>query len=288
MNSPLRMGIQGVTAAFHDVAARRYVSEKLPGREILPIECPSFKILGQKLRDKSADLCVMAIENSIAGSILTNYSLLESEGFKIIGEIYLRIEMTLMALPGETIASLTTVQSHPMALLQCEEFLSLYPEIKVLESSDTAESAKKIREQNLRGHAAIASALAAKTYGLEILKSGIETNKNNYTRFLIITRAADYRVSPLANKASIRFEVADRPGCLADVLGCFSRLGVNMTKIQSVPILGRPYEYSFHVDLEWEDPVSYHSAMQFVTSKVANLIHFGEYEKSQRPQGQPS
>lgn len=146
--APIRIGIQGVKAAFHDVAARRFAEDKMPGRAILPIECPSFKILGQKLKDKSADLCVMAIENAIAGSILTNYSLLETEGFKIIGEVYLRIKMNLLALPGQTMESLTFVQSHPMALLQCEEFLSRYPEIKILNRPTPLKALRTSKKKN--------------------------------------------------------------------------------------------------------------------------------------------
>ena len=274
-----QVGIQGVKAAFHDVAAHRYFGTQ----EIDPIECSSFKILGQRLASGSADLCLMAIENSIAGSILPNYSLLESHGFKIRGEIYLRIEMAIMALPGQKLDEIRFVQSHPMALLQCKDFLGRYPAMKVLEGADTAESAKEIQERQLWGHAAIASRLAAETYGLEVLEEGIETNSCNYTRFLVICRNEDYQREPEANKASIRFEVADRPGCLAEVLHDFSQLSVNMTKIQSVPILGRPYQYSFHVDLEWEDTSKYREAMTRLSSKVINLIHFGEYLRSERP-----
>jgi prephenate dehydratase len=170
-----------------------------------------------------------------------------------------------------------------MALLQCEEFLATHPAMRALEAADTAESARDIQREQARGHAAIASRLAAEAYGLELLAEGIETNKRNYTRFLVIGRSEGNVPDPRANKASIRFEVADRPGCLAKVLGDFSELGVNMTKIQSVPILGRPYEYSFHVDLEWEDRGRYDEAMRRVRQDVINLIHFGEYVRSERP-----
>lgn len=279
MSHLIRVGIQGVRAAFHDVAARRYFGS----RGIETLECASFKVLGQKLAGGEADVCLMAIENSIAGSILPNYSLLETHGFKIQGEIYLRIEMEFMALPGQSIDDIRVVQSHPMALLQCEEFLARHPSMKVLEGSDTAESAKEIRERNLLGQGAIASRLAAETYGLEILESGIETNSHNYTRFLVICRSGDHPSARKVDKASVRFEVADRPGCLAEVLQDFSRLEINMTKIQSVPILGRPYEYSFHVDLEWDDSGQYREGMKLLGEKVINLIHFGEYPRSERP-----
>lgn len=275
----MNVGIQGVRACFHDVAARKYFGD----RAIVPVECQSFKSLAQSLSSGQSDLSLMAIENSIAGSILPNYTLLETYGFKITGEVYLRIEMSVMALPGQKLADIRFVRSHPMALLQCEDFLSSHPWMKALEGADTAESARDIQRDRTQGTAAIASRLAAEAYGLELLAEGIETNKNNYTRFLVIARNDGYQADPRANKASIRFEVADKPGCLARVLGDFSLLSVNMTKIQSVPILGRPYEYSFHVDLEWEDPARYQEAMKRVRGDVINLIHFGEYVRNERP-----
>ncbi len=278
-NSQLKIGIQGIRASFHDLAARKFFSS----REIDVVECDSFKRLCTTLANKEADFCMMAIENSIAGSILPNYSLLESYGFKILGETYLRIEMCLLALPGTKISDVRVVQSHPMAILQCEEFLSSLPGIQVLELADTAESAKLIADRKSQGTAAIANSLAARTYGLEVLRDGIETNHENYTRFLTICRAADYSVKSSANKASIRFEAPHRPGSLADILDVLKRNSVNLTKIQSVPILGRPYQYSFHMDLEWEKSELYASAMKSLEPVVMNLIHFGEYERGDRP-----
>lgn len=275
----IKIGIQGVQAAFHDVAARQYFEKQ----EITLVECLSFRVLSEKLRDRAADKALMAIENTIAGSILPNYSLLETYGFKILGEVYLRIEMNLMALPGQKIEGIQTVQSHPMALLQCQDFLALHPGMKAIESNDTAESAKEIKAKSLKGVGAIASRLAAETYGLEILGHGIESNKRNYTRFLVICRKEDHIISDQADKASIRFEVSDRPGSLARVLQVFNLLSVNMTKIQSVPILGRPYEYSFHVDIEWQDLSRYRIAMENIDKEVINLIHFGEYPRGVRP-----
>ena len=275
----VRVAIQGVKAAFHDVAARAY----FVGSDLEQVECPSFARLGQALKSGDADRAMMAIENSIAGSILPNYSLLEAHGFKILGEIYLRIEMNLMALPGQKLEDLSFVRSHPMALAQCQDFLLENPHLQALEGADTAESAKDIREKDMKGHAAIASRLAAETYGLEILRAGIETNDRNYTRFLVIARGEDVTAPAEANKASIRFELNSRPGSLARALEAFGRRSVNLTKIQSVPILGRPYEYSFHVDLEWEDRDGYLAAMGAIASEVTRLIHFGEYLRSERP-----
>ena len=274
-----KVSIQGVRGAFHEIAAREYFRDE----EIDIYECNTFKDVVSSVKSGISGFGIMAIENSIAGSILPNYSLLEAYGFKVVGELYLRIEMSLMALAGQRLEDLRTIQSHPMALLQCDEYLSNHAYLKVVEGSDTAESAKDIRDKKLVGWGAIASASAAQEYGLEILAAGIETNKQNYTRFLVLCRSGDYQASPLANKASIRFEVAHRPGSLARVLDHFSELGLNMTKIQSVPILGRPYEYSFHVDLEWSEIQKYEQALEVTAPHVVNLIQFGTYVKSERP-----
>jgi prephenate dehydratase len=272
----MKVAIQGVKASFHDVAARTYFKQTIE-----PLECATFRELCESLKAKKCEFALMAIENSIAGSILTNYSLLESFHFSIVGEIYLRIEMNLLALPGEKISNLNFVQSHPMALLQCEDFLHGHPHLKLIESSDTAESAKYIREKNLKGYGAIASRLAAETYNLENLAPGIETNKQNYTRFLVISR--EPRESSQANKSSLRFETGHAPGSLVAVLKVFQDNGINMTKIQSVPILGKPYEYSFHVDLEWDNHDSIESALDGMKRKSKGLVSFGNYIRGERP-----
>jgi prephenate dehydratase len=277
-SKPLRVAIQGVRASFHDAAARKFFKN----REIEPIECSSFPTLGKILSEGNADIALMAIENSIAGSILPNYSLLEAHRFKILGEVYLTIEMNLMALPGQTIDEIHTVQSHPMALLQCEDFLLAHPKMRVIEAADTAESAKEVREKNLEGQAAIASRLAAETYGLEILASAIQSNQRNMTRFLVICRNEDYQPDSRANKCSIRFEAPDRPGSLVKILNVFDEHQINMTKLQSVVIPGRPYEYAFHVDLEWQDRNHYQQAMKALEQKASHLIHFGEYPRGER------
>lgn len=275
-----KIGIQGVKASFHDVAARKYCHQNsIADHQIILIDSPSFNDLGAKLHQAETDFSLMAIENSIAGSILPNFALLERYGFKITSEIYLRIELYLMALPGQRIEDIKFVQSHPMALLQCEKFLSAYPKMTTLEANDTAESAKEIREKNRLGYAAIASNLAASVYDLEILAEGIETNKQNYTRFLVISRPENYILCEDANKASICFEVSHQAGALVGVLKIFADLEINLSKIQSVPILGRPYEYSFHIDLEWQDRKNYTQAMGLILPKIKNLIHFGEYLK---------
>jgi prephenate dehydratase len=276
----LSVAIQGIQASFHDVAARKFFSD----RQIETVECPSFRSLSTALAEGTADVAVMAIENTIAGSILGNYSLLEAHSFRVFGEVYLRIEHCLVGLPGQSVDDITVIQSHPMALLQCEEFLAQHPGVQVLEGSDTAMSAKKVREAGLKGHAAIASRLAAETFGLEVLQEGIETNKKNYTRFLALCRPGDHErwvKAELADKASLRFEVPHHPGSLVDVLEVFRAHGINMTKIQSLPILGRPYQYGFHVDLEWDDSARYTSFLRALMGKVTHLSHFGDYPRGE-------
>jgi prephenate dehydratase len=276
----LAVAIQGIRASFHDVAARKYFSE----REVDIVECPSFRALCTTLADRKADVAVMAIENTIAGSILSNYALLEAHAFRVFGEVYLRIEHCLLGLPGQRLAEVRVIQSHPMALLQCEEFLARFPEVQVLEGSDTAMSARLVKEGGKPGHAAIASRLAAETFGLQVLEEGIETNKKNFTRFLVLCRAQDHErhARPdLADKASIRFETPHSPGSLVDVLEVFRSHGINMTKIQSLPILGRPYQYGFHVDLEWDDSGRYTQFLRALMSKVTHLSHFGDYPRGE-------
>ncbi len=273
----MKLAIQGVKASFHHEAAQKF----FPGESLELAECPSFRRLAQSLSGGETDVAIMAIENTIAGSILPNYILLEEFKFQIIGEVYLRIEMNLMALAGQKISELSVVQSHPMALLQCQEFLAHHPHLKVIETDDTAESAKDIKEKNLRGFGAIASRLAASTYDLELLQTGIETNRQNYTRFLVVKKDAKILETP--NKASIRFEISHRPGSLLSILSSFTAHGINMTKLQSVPILGKPYEYSFHADLEWEDYEEYQKALKELKLKALALTHYGEYRKAERP-----
>lgn len=275
----LQIAIQGVRASFHDVAARKYFGSL----QVNAVECSSFPILCKALAKGNADYAMMAIENTIAGSILPNYSLLQSYGFKILGETYLRIEMSIMALPGQALSDIHFVQSHPMAILQCQDFLSTLPNIKIVEASDTAESALEIQKRSLTNYAAIASSLAAETYGLQILQTNIETDRANFTRFLTLCRSEDYLRPENANKASLRFEVKHEPGSLAKILTLFSNHSVNMTKIQSTPILGKPYQYGFHVDIEWSDYAEYETAMEKIHDQTLNLIHFGEYKSGEKP-----
>ncbi len=267
-----KIAIQGVAGSFHEMAAYKYF-----GNDIQTVECDSFKLLSEKLATDEADFAVMAIENTIAGSLLTNYSLLREYNFKIIGEIYLHIEMSLLVNKGVKHAEIEIIHSHPIALKQCEDYLERFENVKIIQTADTADSAKDIVEKKLLNTAAIASAYSADIYGLEILDKGIETNKRNFTRFLILSKTVEM-LQPV-NKASICFELRHQVGALADVLLILKDYEINMTKIQSVPILGKPYEYSFYVDLEWKNNANYEKAIHYILKSVANLSILGEYEK---------
>jgi prephenate dehydratase len=220
----------------------------------------------------------MAIENSIAGSILPNYFLLQSYHFSIIGELYLPIHMHLLAMPGVKLEDIKTIESHPMALRQCTEYLHALKGVELRESDDTALSAKRVKELKLKNTAAIANEFAAKKFGLNILEKRIETNKKNFTRFLVLTKRKENGRD--SNKASLSFEVANEVGSLADTLMTFKNNNINLTKIQSIPIIGKPSEYSIHIDIEWKRRKSYDDAMRQVLRQVKNLNILGEYKKA--------
>ena len=268
----LKIAIQGISTSFHEVAALTYFNSAIES-----VECLSFHALCETLANKKSDFAVMAIENSIAGSILPNYFLLQDYRFSIVGEVYLPIHMHLLALPGVKLSDLKTIESHPMAIRQCSDFLFRLKNIDIRESDDTAVSAKRVKEFNLTQTAAIANELAAKKFGLQILEKRIETHKKNFTRFLVLARGNE-KVAD-SNKASICFEVANEVGSLADALTTFKDNKINLTKIQSIPIIGRPSEYSIHVDLEWKKRKEYDAAMQKVMRQVRNLNILGEYKK---------
>lgn len=267
-----KIAIQGIAASFHEVAALTYF-----GQQIETIECLSFYDLCESLKRERADYAVMAIENSIAGSILPNYFLLQEYHFQIIGELYIPIHMHLLALPGTKIEQLKTIESHPMAIRQCSDYLHRLNGIEIRESDDTALSAKKIGDKKLKGVAAIANEFAAKRFGLEILEKRIETHKKNFTRFLILSRRNG--TPDNADKASISFEVANEVGSLADALMTFKANSINLTKIQSIPVIGKPSEYSIHIDIEWKNRKKYDVAMRTVMRQVRNLNVLGEYKK---------
>jgi len=269
------IAIQGIKGAFHEIAALEYF-----GNNIETIQCTKFKQIFEAVQTGEADFGIVAIENTIAGSILGNYSLLKDSKVKVVGEISLHINQNLMVLPGTKMEDVTEVYSHPIAISQSKEFFNDKPNMKLIEWSDTASSAQKIAEENLIHAAAIASEHAAELYGLEVIAKQIETNTMNYTRFLIITRQAI--VSEENNKASICFELGHEPGSLVDVLQAFKSQKINLTKIQSLPILGSPYQYSFYIDLEWGERGNYDKALTDTLQIVSNLSVLGEYKRDEK------
>lgn len=268
-----RIAIQGITASFHELAAKTYF-----GESIETIECLSFHSLCEELKSGAADHAVMAIENSIAGSILPNYFLLQDYHFSIIGELYVPIHMHLLTLPGVKLNQIRTIESHPMAIRQCTDFLNSLTNIQIRESDDTALSARRVSELGLKDTAAIANEQAAKKFGLQILEKRIETHKKNFTRFLILSRRSLPESD--SNKASLSFEVQHSVGSLADTLMTLKDNRINLTKIQSIPIIGKPSEYSIHVDVEWKNRKDYDSAVRQILMQVHNLNILGEYKKA--------
>lgn len=270
----VRVAIQGIATSFHEVAAKTYFGVST-GLET--VECLSFHDLCESLDKGESNYAVMAIENSIAGSILPNYFLLQSYHFNIIGELYLPIHMHLLALPGVRREDIRCIESHPMAIRQCAEYINSLTGIEVRESDDTALSAKRVKELKLKDTAAIANEFAAKKYGLEILEKRIETHKKNFTRFLVLSKRKHAAVE--SNKASLSFEVAHEVGSLAETLMVFKNHNINLTKIQSIPIIGKPSEYSIHVDIEWKKRKSYDDAIHEILRQVRNLNILGEYKR---------
>jgi prephenate dehydratase len=271
----VRVAIQGIATSFHEVAAQTYFG---PSADLETVECLSFHELCESLDRGDSNYAVMAIENSIAGSILPNYFLLQSYHFTIIGELYLPIHMHLLVLPGVRREDIRCIESHPMAIRQCAEYINGLAGVQVRESDDTALSAKRVKDLNLKDTAAIANEFAAKKYGLEILERRIETHKKNFTRFLVLSKRKNGAVE--SNKASLSFEVAHEVGSLAETLMVFKNHNINLTKIQSIPIIGKPSEYSIHVDVEWKTRKRYDDAIHEILRQVRNLNILGEYRKA--------
>lgn len=276
MKTKTRVAIQGIKASFHEEAAYKFF-----GRDIETVECNSFKQTCDVLDDDKADYVVMAIENSIAGSLLPNYTLIREYNFAVVGEVYLPIQLHLLALPGVKFEDIKVATSHPIAIRQCVDFFEEFPQIQVIEGNDTAACAKKIKDGQLKDTVAIANALAAETYGLDIIERRIESNKKNFTRFLILQKSKTETVKGI-NKASICFQVGHHVGALAQVLQIFAELNVNLTKIQSMPVLGRRNEYYFYVDIEWKNIVNYDTAIRKVLKFTVNFNIIGEYIKNDK------
>jgi prephenate dehydratase len=277
MNSTelLRVAIQGIAGSFHDQAAREYFN----GTNLELIPCPSFEGLFDQVAKNSADVAVMAIENSVAGSLLPNYALLRESGFVIFGEVFLRISQNLMAVPGQNISEIREVYSHYMAIEQTRPFFKNHHQIRLIESEDTAASASWVASEGRKGIAAIAGERAAMMYGLEILANGIETNKRNFTRFLFLYKpngTARFQVK-VPDKSSLSFSLPHKTGSLSHVLSIFSFYGINLTKIQSIPILGKEWEYHFLIDLTFEEAIRYRQALEAIRPLTHELMVLGEY-----------
>lgn len=272
----LRVAIQGVAGCFHDAAAREYFE----GQDIETVPSETFNEMFNLLKSDASMLGILAIENTIAGSLLQNHELLRQSNMTIVGEYKKYISHSIAALPGQSIDDIAEVNSHPMALRQCEQYLQLHPKMKMVETYDTAGSAKMIAENNLVGHAAICGRYAAELYGLNVLEDDIQTNKRNFTRFLVVTNpcnAIEFKNQKAVDKASIAFTLPHSQGSLSAVLVIFSFYGMNLTKIQSLPIIGREWEYRFYVNLTFNDYTRYRQSIDAVRPLISDFKILGEY-----------
>jgi len=270
-----KIAIQGIKGSFHHQVVKEYFSEN-----VAIDECLSFEELVDSLLSGKSDQAVMAIENSIAGPIIPNYALIDKNNLHIIGEHYLSIHQNLMTLKGQKIEDIKEVHSHPMALLQCMDFLKQYPNIKLVEDKDTAETARRIQEKQLTGIAAIGSKVASEMYDLEIIAPEIQTIKNNMTRFVIIKKQNSFLPESEINRASIKFELDHKRGSLAAVLNVMSDCKLNLTKIQSLPKIETPWKYSFFVDVTFEKYEDFAKAKSLLNIMAEYLKVLGEYKNT--------
>jgi len=282
----INIAIQGGAGAFHEMAATKF----FVGSEIEINPCVTFEDVFYNLSSGKSDCGIVAIENSVAGSILPNYAMLRKSGFKIAGEVYLRVIQNLMAFPGETTESITEIHSHPVAIQQCNVFLENFRRrgVKIVETADTALSAKWISDKRLKGIGALASTQAAALYNLDILAREVEADKQNFTRFLMIAgNKKTHFVNELSegsvNKASLCFSLPHEVGSLSQILSVLAFYSVNLTKIQSLPIVGRAWEYLFHVDLVFADYLRYHQAISAIKPLTDHLEILGEYKQAAMP-----
>ena len=275
-----RVAIQGFNGSYHDIATREFFKDE----EIELICCETFNEVFSTIAADSNVVALVAIENTIAGSLLHNYELLRDSGTIIVGEQKLRIAHCICCLPDESWEDLHEVHSHPVALAQCEAFLQRHPELKAVQAEDTALSAKEIMDKQLRGHAAICSTHAAQMYGMRILQENIETNKHNFTRFLVVAdrwRADELKAEGIGrqvNKANIVFSLPHQEGSLSQILSIFTFYRINLTKIQSLPIIGREWEYMFYVDVTFDDYTRFHQSIDAVRPLTKELTILGEYK----------
>lgn len=271
----MKVAIQGFEGCFHQVAAQSYFGKKI---EIAP--CASFVELVRKVSQREdADVGVMAIENSIAGSILPNYNLLQKSGLKVMGEIYLHIGQHLMAMPGQKLEDIKEVHSHPMALLQCADFLNKHGNWRLVETEDTALSAKMVRQHKALHVAAIAGKLAAELFQLEIIAPNIQTERKNYTRFLVLSKEENAVVEDHPDKSSVYFHTTHTRGSLAKVLTKIAEGGINLSKLQSFPIPGTEWQYYFHADMEFDSLRQFENVIAAIQPLTEGLKILGVYKK---------
>lgn len=272
-----RIAIQGIKGSFHDIASHRYFE----GEELELICCDTFEQVFMHMKQEKDVIGMVAIENTIAGSLLHNYELLRDSGMTIVGEHKLRIKHSIMCLPQDDWKDITEVNSHPVALMQCRDFLSGHNDLKIVEVADTAGAAANISKKQLRGHAAICHKDAAEIYGMKVLQEGIETNKHNFTRFLVVCnpeKAYTLRKFEELNKASLVFTLPHEEGSLSAILSVLSFYKLNLTKIQSLPIIGQEWQYMFYIDLSYNDYTRYKQAINAITPLTKELKLLGEYK----------
>lgn len=272
MEKNINVAIQGIKGSFHHAVAKSYYRQK-----ISLLECETFDVSVKALLNDSADQAVMAIENSIAGSIIPNYALIDQNELQIVGEYSLSIHHNLMALPGQSLVDINEVYSHPMALLQCKDFFKAHPYIRMVEAEDTADEARRISDDTIQGIAAIASEEAAGLYNLDILAPSIQTIKNNVTRFVIIQKKGTLIDQKKINKAAIKFTLDHQRGSLAAVLNVMSNCQLNLTKIQSLPVIETPGEYAFFVDVTFDEFKFYDKARKLIKIMASQFKILGEY-----------
>ncbi|MFN2456703.1 MAG: prephenate dehydratase [Chitinophagaceae bacterium] len=271
----IAVSIQGYEGSFHHIAALQYL-----GEDIAVIPCNTFReVIKVASNSKESDGGFMAIENSIAGSILANYTLLQKSKLQITGEIYLQVNQNLLVNPEVTFDDIREVHSHPMALLQCIDYLEKHPQWKLVETEDTALSAKHLHQHHSKHVAVVAGKLAAELYGLHIIASKIHSDKKNYTRFLFLQKDTKLRGQQNVNKASINFHTDHSKGSLARVLTKIAEADINLSKLQSVPIPGKQWEYSFHADMEFETTDQFNNAIEVIKPLTQELNVYGIYQK---------
>lgn len=279
----MRVSIQGYQGAFHETAARLFFGNRR--LEIVPAHTFD-EVIEQVCETQISNVALMAIENTLAGSLMTNYELLYNNDLRITGEVYLRIQQNLLALPGTKIEDLKAVYSHPIAIAQCRKFFRKYPQIRLIESADTALSARHVLEQNDPSRGAIASTTAAELYQLDNIAAGIETNKQNHTRFLVLQKGS-YTGQEQGNKVSLSFAVAHESGSLYRVLAVLAAYKINLSKIQSRPIVGKPWQYRFFVDFTATGAVGWEQAIEGIRPITEDLKVLGVYATGQKPTNKP-